>query len=607
MKKLINIKNINSSIFIIFIIFIFSLFSRFLFLDLRAVHHDESLHGYYSWLLSNGFGYEHNPLMHGPLNFHLNAISFLIFGDSDFSLRVAPALIGSILVITPYLFKDYIGKHAAIMLSLIFLFSPVLLYFSRFARNDIFIAFMSVLLIHQIFKIIYGEPKRLYFILISTLLGLIFCTKEISFIIIFIIGSFSLLLSTLNPFIKDRTKVNKNFTDIFYLLFLLTFPLSVPIISFLFNILDINLVAPSGSIYEIGMPIGRDAQIISIFISVLAILISFICGLFKFKKNWLIYFFTFWLIFILFHSTFLTNPFGVITGFWQSLGYWIAQQDVGRGGQPWYYYFLILLKFEFLSFLSLFFFVLYKKFKFTIFELFLIYWSSLNLLIYIFTSEKMPWLTVNIIIPFMFIFSIIATHFFNKIYKSNLILIYKVNILIIPLFLFLVSIFNSFETNYIEPDKPDEMIVYTQTSKYVHELSKEIISEIKINDAKVLIDSSDGYTWPWAWYMRNYNVDYFDSNKQETYKNLILNNYDYILINSYNFSGFIKNNEDNLSYNEISQIPFRMWFPENYRFGSFKDFFNHIKNLNNISYIFGHTFKKEFDQNIGNVGITILK
>ena len=50
-----------------------------------------------------------------------------------------------------------------------------------------------------------------------------------------------------------------------------------------------------------------------------------------------------------------------------------------------------------------------------------------------------------------------------------------------------------------------------------------------------------------------------------------------------------------------------MWFPENYRFNSFKEFIDHIYNLDNVSYILGHIFKKEFNQNIGNVGLTILK
>ena len=90
-------------------------------------------------------------------------------------------------------------------------------------------------------------------------------------------------------------------------------------------------------------------------------------------------------------------------------------------------------------------------------------------------------------------------------------------------------------------------------------------------------------------------------------KNLDLKEYDYILLNSYSFNEFVNTNEKLLYYNKVSQIPFRMWFPENYRFNSFKEFIEHISNYDNVSYIFGHIFKKEFNQNIGNVGLTILK
>ena len=40
----------------------------------RSLHHDESLHAVYSWYIYDGQGYGHNPLMHGPFQFHMNAL-----------------------------------------------------------------------------------------------------------------------------------------------------------------------------------------------------------------------------------------------------------------------------------------------------------------------------------------------------------------------------------------------------------------------------------------------------------------------------------------------------------------------------------------------------
>ena len=61
MNKIVNklfSKNIlNYTNLAIILLVSFSFISRFIYLDIRAIHHDESLHGYYSWLLSKGYGY----------------------------------------------------------------------------------------------------------------------------------------------------------------------------------------------------------------------------------------------------------------------------------------------------------------------------------------------------------------------------------------------------------------------------------------------------------------------------------------------------------------------------------------------------------------------
>ena len=60
----------------------------------------------------------------------------------------------------------------------------------------------------------------------------------------------------------------------------------------------------------------------------------------------------FWVIQILFFTTFLTNTRdGLASGVVGSLGYWLAQQEVARGGQPWYYYLMLGSLYEFLPIL----------------------------------------------------------------------------------------------------------------------------------------------------------------------------------------------------------------------------------------------------------------
>jgi len=83
----------------------------------RAVHHDESLHGYFAYQLFIGNGYDHNPLMHGMFQFYSIATAFFLVGDSDFSLRLAMAVFGTGLVLVPLLLRPRIGQVGALLRS----------------------------------------------------------------------------------------------------------------------------------------------------------------------------------------------------------------------------------------------------------------------------------------------------------------------------------------------------------------------------------------------------------------------------------------------------------------------------------------------------------
>src|SRR5262249_52753779 len=72
--------------------------TRFWDLGSRALHHDESLHAYFSWLLATGQGYVHDPLMHGPFLFHITALIYFLLGATDASSRFSAALFGVALV-----------------------------------------------------------------------------------------------------------------------------------------------------------------------------------------------------------------------------------------------------------------------------------------------------------------------------------------------------------------------------------------------------------------------------------------------------------------------------------------------------------------------------
>jgi predicted membrane-bound mannosyltransferase len=51
-------------------------------------------------------------------------------------------------------------------------------------------------------------------------------------------------------------------------------------------------------------------------------------------------------IYVAFYTSLFSNLPGLLTGIFGSVGYWIAQQEVRRGGQPWYYYLIIIPIYE---------------------------------------------------------------------------------------------------------------------------------------------------------------------------------------------------------------------------------------------------------------------
>jgi pimeloyl-ACP methyl ester carboxylesterase len=61
---------------------------------LCLMSHDESLHTTYSFNLYKKGDFQHTPLMHGPVLFHMTALMYFFFGDSDFSARLYPAIMG---------------------------------------------------------------------------------------------------------------------------------------------------------------------------------------------------------------------------------------------------------------------------------------------------------------------------------------------------------------------------------------------------------------------------------------------------------------------------------------------------------------------------------
>ncbi|MBN1304363.1 MAG: TIGR03663 family protein [Anaerolineales bacterium] len=391
---------------VIFVILIFlTILSRLYGLGERVMSHDESLHTYFSYLLYKGQGYSHSPMMHGPFQFHGLALIYFLFGVSDFTSRIPAALCSIATIWMIWYWRRYLGRTGALLAGILMLISPYLLFYGRYVRNEAYVGLFGILMLYTILRHIEtGESKYLY--LMTTAVVLHFASKETSFIYIaqalLFLGLYFLAnlfaarwdkqenligflgfglaspiliggamgiglyyqksenLSLLNPqkalilsifalgfisllvamiYFVRGVRWGAAFRRAFNLLILLgtfTLPQLAP---FIVNTINVNSLAYT----------DQNAMIITGSTLAFLMLVSAGIGLIWNWEEWLKNALIFYGIFTILYTTFFSNGQGFLTGMVGSLGYWLEQQGVARGSQPWYFYLLIQIPlYEFL-------------------------------------------------------------------------------------------------------------------------------------------------------------------------------------------------------------------------------------------------------------------
>lgn len=160
-----------------FIILIIAIVTRLIFLDLRPMDHDESVHAWIS--LKNVVespSYVYDPAFHGPFLYFIISLSFMTLGDSDFAARLPVAIFSILGVYFATRFERWFGKSAYIF-SFFTLFSPSMLYYSRYARDDVIVvsSFIAFLYFYSSYR---EEKKMRYALIASIFLAIIFTSKE---------------------------------------------------------------------------------------------------------------------------------------------------------------------------------------------------------------------------------------------------------------------------------------------------------------------------------------------------------------------------------------------------------------------------------------------
>jgi uncharacterized protein (TIGR03663 family) len=429
-------------------IFAAALVLRLVDLAAKPLHHDESLHAWFSWKLVTGQGYEYDPVYHGPVQIYLGALMYAIVGVGDFAARLAPALLGSAITVLPYFLRRQLGSTGALAASVALCVSPAYLYYSRFAREDIYAAFVTLVLLVLAFRFL-ERPRPWHPAAILGVLAVSFATKETTYILVFVGGTFLAAATTYQLFqARRREKALR----------------SAPLVSAVTSV-------------------GRDA--------------------------WIWGAATFALVYTVLFTTFLLEPQGLRTGLYESISYWLSQQPVNRGGQPWFYYLVVLPAYELPILVLAAVGVVASLRRPTLFRLFLVWDAALSLVIYSWASERMPWLTLHPLLPIV----LLAGVGFQLLWEGRRPA--RATAAWLAAAGTALLLYGGIQVAYVHPADPAELLVFTQTAPGVLPIRDEIVATDRERRdwpqrPSFEVDRWGGTGWPWAWYLRDVPVSYPD-------------------------------------------------------------------------------------------------
>ena len=642
-------------------VFLLGAILRFWGLGDKPLHHDESLHAYFSlqllhnmenWLgcFSPGAScYHYDPLLHGPFQFHFIALVYKISqlvgapdnGVNTTTVRILAATLGTIIVCLPYFLRDYLGKWGAWLACFLLAVSPSMVYFSRFAREDIYMACFTLLLVVSVARYIRDRKMR-WLLLAALALSLSYATKEATFLTVAVFGSFFGALVAWELGLRRPVSSRLSREDAPWYVPRTAAPIALAVYFIVLGLvakfffgwlkaLSIYVTDPKNTstadLFVQGLK-DRTVEIVPWIGIILGCYVLFILGREMFGYSpppgrrglmakvdperqpvldtivtmpWTHWFFAVlvgWTIFLVLFTVLFTNiKNGIGDGIWQGLYYWIQQQQVARGGQPWYYYLLLIPLYEQIGVVFALIGVVRCLVRPTRLRLFLVYWFIGNLFLYSWAAEKMPWLSIHITMPMLLLAAIglepavvtcynLAKNVFARRsteglparaenvnapagaprLRPRLVGITAIVGVVMAILLLLPTVHNMYEVTYVHPaDGPHEMLVYVQTTTDVNVVMAKIDAlDQKLYQGKHLlrIGLMNDATWPFAWYVRDYTNVCFNYPDNCAYP---ANSYPVIIAggdNLYNAESQYAGPGKNYLFN---QYHMRTWWDEGYK------------------------------------------
>jgi len=476
--------------------------SRFWALGDRPLHHDESIHAYQSYSLSKGGDWRYDPAYHGPFLYYVNALVYKIFGATDFTARLMPAVFGLLLIGFAKPLSRWIGRPAAWIYAVLVLTSPHFWYFSRFIREDLYslVFTLGTIVAFQRFL----ETDRSQWLLLSA-------------------ASFAL---------AGVTKENAYMTGVLFVAYGIWCAIR--------GAGEPSGPAPAAAVGDaVRWTFGRLAPILSAGILFLVIWAGMYSAFGKYPGDW------------------LAIP--------KAITYWIGQHSIARIPGPWYYYFPQLLFYDTAIVFAAFFafsrrdwkndpflrcllraaapillYLVVRRFVpifaprplvwigailaaavvLTLrsraaerglppFVQFVAFWAAGSLAIYAWAREKVPWLTVHPLLPL----TILAALGVVRLWEGRARLGAKLALAVTAVLLGVnttggyLACFRYGAHDVERQPKHAEMLAYVQTTRdLVRSLAPVEIAKSRVPAGQPTVTVAGEAVWPLTWYLRDANV-----------------------------------------------------------------------------------------------------
>lgn len=226
----------------------------------------------------------------------------------------------------------------------------------------------------------------------------------------------------------------------------------------------------------------------------------------------------FLLLFMVVFTSGFRYPGGLASGFVDGIRYWWGQHDVGRGGQPWFFYLAVYTAYEWLLVgLALAGLVVVVRRRSLVGGWFATMWLG-QIVVYAWAGEKFAWLALHPLVPAVLLAGIGAEALYQRLRlpaadearagRAGRIAAAGAFAVLLG-----VTAVVAVRPAITDGADPRELLVTVQTSTDVPPIVDRLRAAQRDGSVQtILVDQTGGGSWPWAWYLDGFDgVSFVDA------------------------------------------------------------------------------------------------